>query len=310
MKWAKSHPVIALVLILWCGLMLAGTLSTEDPDVSPIGIFLFALALGGIVAWMLTLLSNATVGRSKKRRARVDTPTAGNEFKSPEIQLAKNEEFKPVVSPFQSATENQIAAVHPPQQRTTEPIETPSAYQSTSHKTLPPKVEQKRGGNITLKEIINYTPMEFEEFCAKALNSMGYQDMKRTGGAGDLQADIIGKDTHGRSTIVQCKRYKPGSKIGSPVIQSFIGMKSVHHRADRGIFVTTADYSRPAIRLAQQHDIVLIDGDDLVKLAGLVFVPRVEARPKYQVRYCSNCGSEIEGHEVRFCAECGSPIQR
>ncbi len=52
-------------------------------------------------------------------------------------------------------------------------------------------------------------------------------------------------------------------------------MKAVHHKADRGIFVTTADYTRQAIDLAKQHDIVLIDGDDLVKIAALVLTERL-----------------------------------
>jgi restriction system protein len=114
--------------------------------------------------------------------------------------------------------------------------------------------------------MLEMDPRSFEEFTGRALESLGYTNVIRVGGSGDLAADLTATDPQGRSAIVQCKRYTPGSKVGSPALQSFIGMKEVHHRADRGIFVTTADYSQEALDLAKAHNIVLIDGDDLVKI--------------------------------------------
>lgn len=325
MRWAKSHPVIAFLLGAWI-LLWVVTLPLTDAAESDVGFIIFGISvmtiIGTVAAWIFTLISNATIGRGKQNRAdpvnaqrRGTSAGTFTHHATPvtairsEIQGANAEQtiqpplnhlmpLAPTISPAPPAGANQ-------QSRSWHHHSTPQPSPS-----YPPKVEQLRGGNVTLKEILKYTPTEFEEFCARALNAMGYKDMKRNGGAGDLQADIVGKDSHGRSTIVQCKRYKPGSRIGTPVIQTFIGMKSVHHQADRGIFMTTAEYSAPAIKLAQQHDIVLIDGDDLVKIAGLVFAPRVAARPEYRVRFCTNCGSEVESHEINFCAECGSPIRR
>jgi hypothetical protein len=87
-------------------------------------------------------------------------------------------------------------------------------------------------------------------------------------------------------------------------------MKNVHHRADRGIFITTADYSLPAIRLAKQHDLVLIDGDDLVKIAALVMAPKPQTFPQTigGDRFCANCGREFPP-ESRFCPSCGQMRQ-
>ena len=53
--------------------------------------------------------------------------------------------------------------------------------------------------------------------------------------------------------VVQCKRYAPDNLVGSPVIQSFIGMVKIHHKADLGIFVTTSGYTLPAMNLAKEH---------------------------------------------------------
>lgn len=318
MSWAKSHPIIAALFGAWSLLILSLSFASWEGDTgATIAAFFFMVLAGGLVAWILTLVSNKTVRRSKRKPSVSGSPSA-----TPQITRARTAAPIAHPQPHPAARTPELSRMEQDleelkkrvavNEEIASKVSWGQHYQSTpvQHRPSPKIVEQPRGGGITLKEVLRYTPTEFEEFCAKALNSMGYQDMKVNGGAGDLQADIVGKDSHGRSTIVQCKRYKPGTKIGTPVIQTFIGMMNVHHRADRGIFMTTADYSAPAIKLAQQHDIVLIDGDDLIKIAGLVFVPRPEARPKYQVRFCTNCGSEIESHEVRFCAECGQPIQR
>lgn len=101
---------------------------------------------------------------------------------------------------------------------------------------------------------------------AKILEANGFRNVQVVGGSGDLGADIIALDTNGNSVIVQCKRYAPGNTMGSPEIQKFIGMMHVHHRVQKGIFVTTTSFSQPAIDLASKHDILLMDGNRLVRL--------------------------------------------
>jgi len=81
----------------------------------------------------------------------------------------------------------------------------------------------------TLGELLMLSPSGFEAAVADLLHDIGYRDVKRIGRSGDLAADIMCKDSKGRSVVVQCKRYAPGTKIGSPDIQTFIGMLNVHH---------------------------------------------------------------------------------
>lgn len=164
--------------------------------------------------------------------------------------------------------------------------------------------------SLSLGDMLEMTPQEFEEFTGEALSAMGYSNVKRVGGSGDLAADLTATDPQGRSAIVQCKRYTPGSKVGSPAVQQFIGMKAVHHQADRGIFVTTADYSQQAIDLAKQHQIVLIDGDDLVKIASLVMARdgSVARHVDQATETCRVCG-RINDPGARYCAACGASLQ-
>src|SRR5581483_8333176 len=120
----------------------------------------------------------------------------------------------------------------------------------------------------SLRDLLALTPAEFELTVADLLASAGYGNVRRVGGAGDLAADIVCTDSKGRLVVVQCKRYAPGTNIGSPEIQKFIGMLTVHHRGDYGIFAATSGYTAPAEALAHRHGVVLWDGDDLARMAA------------------------------------------
>jgi len=199
--------------------------------------------------------------------------------------------------------------------------------------SVPPPPQVRTFQLTSIGDLLAMSPTEFEQLCVRALTALGYQDVRRTGGAGDLNADIVAKDGDGRSCIVQCKRYAPGSNVGSPVVQTFIGMKTVHHKADRGVIMTTAEFSRPAVDLATQHNIVLVDGNNIVKLVNLVGqgvgptplvltsgpsaeqglsvsagIPATTAAPTMQTTapaWCPRCGSARSTLSGNFCPKCG-----
>ncbi len=115
-------------------------------------------------------------------------------------------------------------------------------------------------------ELLALSPAQFEHAVADLLHPIGYRNMERIGRSGDLCADLKGYDLDGRSVVVQCKRYAPGNKVGTPDIQTFIGMMTVHHNADNGIFVTTSTFTEPAADLARRHRLKLIDGAGLASI--------------------------------------------
>jgi restriction system protein len=116
------------------------------------------------------------------------------------------------------------------------------------------------------ESLLALTPSQFEAAVGDLLRDQGFRDMKHVGRAGDLAADLRCRDGKGRSVVVQCKRYAPGVRVGSADVQAFIGMVTVHHQAERGIFVTTSEFTAPAARLAREHGIELIDGRRLTRL--------------------------------------------
>ncbi|MBF6591181.1 MAG: restriction endonuclease [Ktedonobacterales bacterium] len=118
-----------------------------------------------------------------------------------------------------------------------------------------------------LGDFLALPPDQFEAAVGDLLSESGYAHMRRVGGSGDLAADLVCQDASGRTVVVQCKRYAPERRVGSQAIQTFIGMVAVHHRAHRGVFVTTSEFTTPAIELAREHGITLIDGPALVALA-------------------------------------------
>lgn len=127
------------------------------------------------------------------------------------------------------------------------------------------------GERELLAALLQLTPARFELAVARLLPALGFTDVEHTGGGGDLGADIVCRGRNGERIVVQCKRYAPEHLVGSPEVQQFIGMVAVHHKAARGIFVTTSGYTQPARDLAAQHpQLTLIDGAGLARLAARV----------------------------------------
>lgn len=119
------------------------------------------------------------------------------------------------------------------------------------------------GSVYAVETLRGLTPARFELAVADLLRARGYQDVRHTGGARDLAADLTCRDRCGARVVVQCKRYRAGCAVTSPEMQQFIGMIYAHHHADYGIYVTTSTFTRPASALAHQHGIRLLDGDAL-----------------------------------------------
>ena len=116
------------------------------------------------------------------------------------------------------------------------------------------------------------SPRFFERLVVELLVRMGYGGSladagQAVGGSGDGGIDgIIKEDQLGLDTIyIQAKRWE--NTVGRPEIQRFAGALQ-GHQADKGVFITTADFSRDAREYAARiaNRIVLIDGPQLAKL--------------------------------------------
>ncbi len=139
-----------------------------------------------------------------------------------------------------------------------------------------------------LAEIVKMDPFEFETLVVDLLIKMGYGKLqygstatKKSGDEGIdgvVTADKLGFD----SIYLQAKRYKDGT-VGRPDVQKFVGALA-GQGAQKGIFITTSQFSKEAVEFARKnltYKIVLIDG---VKLAELMIEYDLGVSTEYEYK--------------------------
>ncbi|WP_459963878.1 restriction endonuclease [Nocardia sp. IFM 10818] len=104
------------------------------------------------------------------------------------------------------------------------------------------------------------TPTEFEHALAALCRRDGCRDVRVVGGSGDLGADVLARSPEGLRVVLQAKRYRNGSKVGSQDVQCFGGTCFTIHQADVAAVVTTARAFTPQARAyAEAAGIRLMD---------------------------------------------------
>lgn len=163
----------------------------------------------------------------------------------------------------------------------TTPEEQVDAALLTQHSTL---------RDDLLQRILENSPGFFERVILDLLVAMGYGGSRRNaahqlGRTGDGGIDgIINEDALGLDRVyVQAKRYAPGTSVGRPDVQGFVG-SLVGISATKGVFVTTSFFSQQATdfvrHLAQR--VILIDGP---RLANLMIEHNVGVRVNRAVEF-------------------------
>lgn len=109
----------------------------------------------------------------------------------------------------------------------------------------------------------------FEELCARLLRHLGFESVNVTGRKGDEGIDGEGYLRLNRfvrtKVMFQCKRYT--APVGPGAIRDFRG--AIQGRAERGIFLTTANFTRAAKEAAARENatpIELVEIDDIITL--------------------------------------------
>lgn len=121
-----------------------------------------------------------------------------------------------------------------------------------------------------LSEVVKLSPTAFEQMVIDLLSKMGYGAFENAGKTttttGDEGIDgIIMEDKLGFSLIyIQAKRWDLNRTVGRPDVQNFVG--AISGKGGKGLFVTTAKFSKQAIDYAKNQHIILIDGNKLSKL--------------------------------------------
>jgi len=214
------------------------------------------------VAWARTYMTKAALLESP-RRGYFRITQRGREVlakKPTEINVKFLEQYPEFI-------EFRTKRSEPKEATETENLQTPgelleSAYQKL-HESLIAEL---------LKTVKECSPAFFERLVIDVLVKMGYGGSRREAGkaigrSGDEGIDgIINEDRLGLDVIyIQAKRWQ--ASIGRPEIQKFAGALQ-GHRANKGIFITTSNFTRDAEEYVSKisSKIVLIDGEQLSQL--------------------------------------------
>lgn len=134
-----------------------------------------------------------------------------------------------------------------------------------------------------LNRIREAEPKFFEHLVVDLLVKMGYQGVNGNAIVTPQSHDggidgVINQDPLGTSTVyLQAKRYQANNNVQRPEIEQFFGALNRLH-ADRGVFITTSNFSSQAVQTAKSFSIVLIDG---LKLTNLMLQYRVGVEAKH-----------------------------
>lgn len=111
----------------------------------------------------------------------------------------------------------------------------------------------------------NFTPSEFETFCAETLREHGW-DARVTQQSRDQGVDVVAAKA-GHRVVFQCKLYS--SPVGNKAVQE-VAAGRAHEQADFGIVVSNNRYTVAAEELAKTNRVLLLHYRDLPKLEAML----------------------------------------
>lgn len=118
--------------------------------------------------------------------------------------------------------------------------------------------------NKNAVDVATMDPYDFEDLCKSLLEHEKYADVHRKGGSGDLGVDIVAKKFTGNESetwLVQCKRWV--SNVDATPIQRLVSERE-RLGANKIACYTTSNYSKDARKVAQQQNVKLVDGKELL----------------------------------------------
>ena len=252
----RDHPMREVVEAMAAEFALS---PDEQQSLLPSGT---STVIGSRVGWARTYMKNARLVDSPKRGVLRITARGAEVVKaSPSRVDVKFLEQYPEFIEFR--TRHDQPAQGEPQITTL----TPEEALEEAYQTLRASLEAE-----LLQRIKGASPAFFERLVVDLLVKMGYGGSFRDAGqavgkSGDGGIDgIIKEDRLGLDVIyIQAKRWE--AVVGRPEIQKFAGALQ-GHRARKGVFITTSDFTRDAHEFAGKIEskIVLMDGLTLARL--------------------------------------------
>lgn len=104
-----------------------------------------------------------------------------------------------------------------------------------------------------LEEMDRLSGEDFEDALLYTLKRKGWR-VKTTPKTGDYGADLVGHDQHGRSVVIQAKRWS--KNVGTDAVNQALAAKA-YYQADHAMIITNRYLTRQAFELARKTNIEL-----------------------------------------------------
>ena len=127
--------------------------------------------------------------------------------------------------------------------------------------------QEEKTGKCSL---YNMDPYDFERLIADFFEKRGYIKAETIGGAGDRGVDVLATNINGKLELIQCKRYRKGSNIGSTPIQRVDSMR-LSRKAEKAWVFTTSDFTAEGIDEARITGVNLVNGEELIKSLDIYY---------------------------------------
>ena len=146
-----------------------------------------------------------------------------------------------------------------------------------------------------LQSIRDLSWQDFERYVGEAYRHKGYT-VEETGPGADGGIDLIARK-NGETVLVQCKHRRTKKKVSVTVARELLGLVNAHSAAN-GALVTSGAFTRQALEFAEQNQLDLIDGEELIRL-----IEESGGTP-------GSSNEHAAGSETPLCPQCQSPMER
>ena len=113
-------------------------------------------------------------------------------------------------------------------------------------------------------------PYDFERLVADYFIKRGFVNARVIGRSGDRGVDILATNINGEIELIQCKRYRAGTNIGSTAIQRVDSYMRSRH-ACKAWVITTSDFTPDGKDEARITNVTIMNGNELVQSLELYY---------------------------------------
>lgn len=108
---------------------------------------------------------------------------------------------------------------------------------------------------------------EFEHFVADLWARQGWEtEVEQQSDDAGVDVRAVKTDPFDQKVLLQAKRYDSDNRVGGPEVQQYAALKQQEPDTDYVIVVTTSEFTDPAYARADEMNVKLVDGTDLVDI--------------------------------------------